>query len=91
MEHEDTLRSLAMEHFGMRYDDPEVEQMIDENDWSDYWPVVNRAGKLTGDIVGSESGYYNVADRAMIHESNLSVEQVRNATLSGYADVTFSD
>jgi hypothetical protein len=41
--------------------------MAASGDWNGTWPVVDRDGDITGDVVDSQDDYLNVEDQAMIH------------------------
>ena len=86
---EDQLRYRAEMATGLHYNNSVAPAMLKLSrlDWSQYWPVVNSNGLLTGDIVSGEDGFYNVADMAMIPEWELTPEQLSDAEESGYANV----
>jgi hypothetical protein len=76
---ETSLRKLADEATGLYYDSPEAKAIMDRDDWNDWWPIVDGDGILTGDIVGGDDDYFNVNDMAMVHRSDLTKKQIREA------------
>lgn len=80
---EQHCRALAKQASGLRYDSPDAIAILDQEDWSQIWPVVDGDGILTGEIVGSEEGYVNVEDLAMVAVADLSTEQ-RESIADGY-------
>jgi len=70
------LKELAREASGLHYDSPEARAILDREDWSEFWPAINRDGELTGDIVDSDTPgeWANVDDEAMILLNDLAAE-----------------
>jgi len=61
------LRLLAGQAAGLRYDSAEANTILDQEDWSQYWPACDSYGLLTGDIVREdEEGYLIVGEEAMV-------------------------
>lgn len=83
IDREEHCRKLAQEAAGLRYDSPEATAILDREDWSEIWPIVDAEGYLTGGICGSEDGFANVDDLAMVALSDLSDEQLETSD-SGY-------
>lgn len=55
---------------GLHYRSREWDEIFNAGGgWDGSWPEIDRHGKLTGRIVGSEDGYLNVNDEAMISEA----------------------
>ena len=80
MDREEDLGTLATEARGLRYDSKEAIAILDQGDWSDWWPIVDNKGLLTGEITDCPMGgepMANVNDMAMIPHSQLTTEQVR--------------
>jgi len=79
------LVALANRAAGMHYESPEAKRILDEEDWSDHWPVVDADGILTGDVVETADceGYWNVDDMAMIADDDLRPAQ-RKTRHEGY-------
>lgn len=53
---------------GLRYDSTEAEAILDPDrmGWYQHWPVIDTAGRLTGEVCDGGDGYANVQDEAMI-------------------------
>ena len=84
-------RAVAQHCQGWNYASPRTQRIMDLVDWTDWWPVCDANGRLTGDIVDSQDDYYNVDDVAMIADSDLPysvVQEIERAeedgTFSGY-------
>ena len=85
-------RAVAQHCQGWNYASPRTQRIMDLVDWTDWWPVCDANGRLTGDIVDSqEDDYYLVDDVAMIADSDLPysvVQEIERAeedgTFSGY-------
>jgi hypothetical protein len=83
--HLEWLAGLAS---GLHYDSPEAREITGLEDWSDYYPVVDREGLLTGAIVDAQAdGFYNVANMGMIDGSELTAAERRAAAETGYAEI----
>jgi hypothetical protein len=54
---------------GLHYKSREWNEIFNSGGWDGAWPEVDRHGRLTGRIVGSEDGFLNVNDEAMISEA----------------------
>ena len=54
---------------GLHYKSREWDEIFNTGGWDGAWPEIDRNGKLTGRIVGSEHGFLNVNDEAMISEA----------------------
>jgi hypothetical protein len=54
---------------GLHYKSREWDEIFNTGGWDGAWPEIDRHGKLTGRIVGSEDGFLNVNDEAMISEA----------------------
>ncbi len=54
---------------GLHYKSREWDEIFNTGGWDGAWPEIDRNGKLTGRIVGSEDGFLNVNDEAMISEA----------------------
>ena len=84
---DERLRVLAESARGLRYDSAEVAAILDGDDWSQFWPIVDRDGYLTGEITDSQGDYANVRDLAMISFDDLTplqLESVRDPDWDGY-------
>lgn len=80
---------------GHRIDDPEFRKLNESQSlaiaWDDLWPEVDAVLRLTGRCVGSEEGYVNIDDEAMIEESEaiaagMVIEDGRVVSYEGGAD-----
>ena len=67
------LEALAERVSGEKYGSRHAQRILDRGDWVGLWPVVGRGGLYTGGIVGSEDGYANLADMAMVSVDDLRV------------------
>ena len=86
----DYLRLLAGLVAGERYDALSTELCLCRGDWTDYWPVVNARGELTGDVCGNEDGFASVDNLAIVRMADLSPAQ--RATLrDGCVDLLLDD
>lgn len=96
--HESVAQLLAGEHFATGANQELLCQALD---WTGRWPVIDAAGKLTGDVYTSDRSdaddFANVDDEAMIAISDLPLtEQKRirlarqNDTWDGYAKLTIA-
>ena len=87
----ETLSGRAGRAAGLMFDSPEAKKLLEPEtgngfDWSQYYPVCDAAGILTGAICGSdESGYANVFDEAMVPLDDLNDEQRAEVEKNGYA------
>ena len=61
-----TPESICQQFAGKHYRDRQFRQVSAAADWNDVWPEIDRDGDLTGRLVGSENGFLNVDDEAMI-------------------------
>jgi hypothetical protein len=59
---------LAEVSTGLHYKSAEWKEIAKSGEWDGAWPVIDRSGRLTGDVIDSEDGYLNVDDEAMIPE-----------------------
>jgi hypothetical protein len=58
---------------GLHYKSREWDEIFNAGGgWDGAWPEIDRHGRLTGRIVGSEDGFLNVNDEAMISEAEAS-------------------
>lgn len=81
------IKRLSREARGLHYESAAAKHVLDQEDWAGVWPVIDSEGILTGEIVDSaDDGYCNVDDMAMIHESELTDDQVA-ATEDGYVNL----
>jgi hypothetical protein len=91
LDREQTLRARASRAAGLMYDSPEAEKIHNPPngngyDWTQYYPVCDASGILTGGICGSdEDGYANVSDLAQVPLDELNDEQRAEAERNGYA------
>jgi len=60
-------QQIAKAGAGLRHDSRQWRQMAAGGDWSGTWPVIDRDGEITGEVIDSQDGYLNVGDEAMIH------------------------
>ena len=67
-----TTQQAANELHGLHYERDEVEAaaIADQVEWDNQWPEIDGDGVYTGSVVGSEEGYANVGDIAMISLEN---------------------
>ena len=70
---EEALRLALSRVIGQHYLGKLARKTLDNCnlDWSQYWPIVDADGKITGELSGGEEGYYNVDDLAMIAEEDI--------------------
>tara|TARA_R100001594_G_scaffold33372_2_gene61954 strand:- start:755 stop:1120 length:366 start_codon:yes stop_codon:yes gene_type:complete len=72
----DFLSRITDLHTGIHYQSPRLKKLFEE-EWQDYWPIVNSDGHLTGDITeGGEEGDLLVMDDAIINIDDLTDEQI---------------
>jgi len=76
MDREQKLRKLASKAAGLRYDSKRAQKILDAEDWSDFWPIVDNNGMLTGGITDAQERYINVEDLAMVDFGDLTQEQI---------------
>ena len=60
-------KKIAESGTGLRYDSVMWRRLAAGGDWDGTWPVVDRDGEITGEVIDSQDGYLNVDDEAMIH------------------------
>lgn len=65
-----TCERAAEAAAGLELDSPEWIEAREAVDWEGLWPEVGSDGCLTGRVIGSEEGYLNVNDEAMISMEN---------------------
>jgi hypothetical protein len=88
---EETLRARASRAAGLMFDSPEADKCHNppdgnDYDWSQYYPVCDAYGILTGGICGSDDdGYANVFDLAQVPLDELNDGQRYKAEHYGYA------
>jgi len=85
MDREQKLRKLASKAAGLRYDSKRAQKILDAEDWSQFYPIVDNQGNLTGAIIGSQeaAGYSNVDDMAMVANRDLTPEQIASVPMNG--------
>lgn len=91
----ETYAALAAIGYGEHYESNQWKTLVDTytpGGWSQFWPVIDGNGILTGEIVDSQDGYYNIADEAMIAAEDLPpsiLAEIRRreatGTFDGYA------
>jgi hypothetical protein len=59
-------QQIAKAGAGLRYDSSAWRRLAAGGDWDGTWPVIDRDGDITGDVIDSQDSYLNVSDEAMI-------------------------
>jgi hypothetical protein len=57
---------IAEANAGLHYNSREWLRAAGGGEWNGTWPVIDRDGNITGEVVDSVDGYLNVGDEAMI-------------------------
>lgn len=52
---------------GLHYASEAWKKISDPFSWAGFWPVIDRDGRLTGEVTEGDEDYCNVDDDAMIH------------------------
>ena len=60
-------QQIAKAGVGLHYDTLRWRQMAASGDWKGTWPVIDRDGDITGEVVDNQDDYLNVGNEAMIH------------------------
>jgi len=59
-------QQIAAAHAGLHYNSREWRRAAGGGEWNGTWPVIDRDGRITGEVVDSADGFFNVNDEAMI-------------------------
>lgn len=88
---ESRLRELAQRAKGLHFHDREAQSILDEEDWQNYWPLIDASGQITGDITDGQPDEVNIDNEAMIELWRLSPaeqqrirDDKRDGTFDGY-------
>ncbi len=91
-----TAETQAQRVDGLHYRSKQARKILDQGGvaWDGLWPVVDGDGRLTGDVIDSQDGYYNVDDLVMVAAGDLEAEQLNriraeeeDGTFDGYVTI----